>query len=124
MNERTRFNIEEQARIIRDRARGACQKCERRGWQMAHRIGKGEDNQDMIRNMLREQGREVDNAVIELIVHHRWNIAWSCDTCNDSFNIGNNPEAARALLERIWEDLMIRHYIYFNEEKGFWCVKQ
>ncbi len=122
MSERTNFLIEEQGRYIAQRDRGHCQKCQRRGWQMAHRIGKGKDNRAMLANWLREDGISIGPGVMDLIIHHRWNIVLSCDTCNSSFNIGNNPEMARALLARIWDDLILGGKIKYDEVKSIWLL--
>ena len=120
MNERQRFNAQEQARDLSVFYRGICQGCGRRGWQMAHRIGKGTGNRAMVENILRRRGLHVHSLVLDAIMHHPLNLVLSCDTCNSGFNIGNDPEAVDALLSRIWTVLRDRGLIRHDPKSDAW----
>ena len=77
--------------------------CFERTTEIAHRIAKTWANVRFIRRFIAEEyGTDVDNNwVIFNIIHHPQNLCLSCRAHNDSFNIGNNPEAVKEFVRRI-----------------------
>ena len=89
MGEREKFEIGESILKIRIRDEGKCQgDCGGPGKEVAHRIAQSEVNK-------KKYGEE--------IVHHEFNLVYSCSAENSSFNIGNNPGKVARLIKLIEE---------------------
>jgi len=82
-------NIKE---IIRNRDNGCCKKCGKYRWTdgcIAHRIADTKVNRKVYGNH---------------IIDHPYNKLWACilNKCNDRWNIGNNPEKCKKLVNLIF----------------------
>jgi 5-methylcytosine-specific restriction endonuclease McrA len=92
MTEREKFRIEEARKAIFIRDGYRCQNCGKSIFtygtpQVAHCIAQTKPN-------IRRYGKDV--------IHHPLNTKAACSLgCNSAFNIGNNPEATRLLVQEI-----------------------
>ena len=98
--------IQEEILKIHIRDNWTCKKCGNPSTQIAHRIAKGKVNRMAIKRYIRENYTKVINkGDIDKIIHHGFNVLATCDTCNSSFNIGNNDIARENLIEKILVEL-------------------
>ena len=79
---------------VRSRDNGICQNCGTYCWEngnIAHRISQSKHN-------IKVYGKD--------IIDHPLNKLWTCFsfTCNDSFNIGNNPGKSKFLMSIILDN--------------------
>lgn len=88
MNERKRFDINNQKQIILERDNFMCQNCGRPAVYLAHRIAQTGFN-------IKKYGED--------IIHNRLNLVSVCDDprCNDVYNIGFNSGKCKKLVEFI-----------------------
>lgn len=77
--------------------------------EVAHHIMKGSINRSKstsyryVKNWLwREYNFDASLNIIDLIIHHKYNMSTSCKKHNDNFNIFYNPEKRDKLLKKIW----------------------
>jgi len=74
--------------------------------ELAHRIAKGKGNRKYIRNKIRQWfGEDLDEAGIDKIIHHHFNLVTSCRIHNPYFNLANNKQMADQLILEIYFDL-------------------
>jgi hypothetical protein len=94
---------------IMDRDGWRCQwpGCGRPATERAHRIAKTEANKIEARVLMSKiiGHFPAPTWVTRFIIHHDLNMAASCRAHNSQFNIGNNPEAFRALIAEIFKEL-------------------
>lgn len=91
-----------------------CQKCYKMpgmsGLQIAHRIKSGKGTEKYIQFYLETvQHQEwLLKEIREQIIDHPLNLVSTCSlSCNDSFNIFNNPEERDKLINEILSDLLV-----------------
>lgn len=81
-----------------------CQKCGKPALTVAHRIAKSKANKLFIFKYIYEKKQEfTSHANVNKMIHHQFNLVTACNgNCNDSYNIGMNPEKSKKLIELIW----------------------
>ena len=93
-----------------------CQKCGKPGTEIAHKIRQGKGSIKFIQNYIEyniklnfnEYNKVISKKFIdEKIIDHPFNLAVSCQKCNDYFNIFFNPVETEKLLISILEDIKI-----------------
>jgi hypothetical protein len=97
---------------VRDREKGECARCGKYCWNngnVAHRIAQSKTN-------IKKFGKH--------IIDHKFNKIWTCYSwlCNDSYNIGMNPDKSMKLIslienfpEKNFEVKVIDNYIGEND---------
>jgi len=116
MNERERFNYQEQKQDILSRDSFMCQYkgCMRPAVSLAHRIGKGVYNREWVKNKARQWiGVELTEKQVDIVMHHEKNLVSVCSwqAHNDAFNAAFHKKDAESLLGIIFKDLFARGII-------------
>lgn len=108
MDDKDRDENEQSFYRIMDRDHWRCQYpgCGKPATERAHRIAQTQANTIEVRRIVRDvMGRYEEARFIQrCIIHADKNMAASCRKHNDYFNIGNNPQAVRELVEEILRD--------------------
>ena len=109
---RERYDIDEHRRRIFDRDGWRCQHpgCYESATEIAHLIGQGEHHTASIQLLWNAEYKESRSFawIRANVIHHPLNVSASCRKHNDSFNIGFNPEAVRAKIAAIRDEIKSR----------------